>query len=201
MSSFDERAATWDNEGNIARASRVAEAIRAAVPLAPSMRVFEYGAGTGLVTQALADAIGPATLADSSGGMRDVMTAKVAGGALPEGTRVWDLDLSAGTVPDDRFELIVTVLTMHHIEDLTVVLGAFATMLAPGGYLCIVDLDAEDGSFHGEGFHGHHGFERDALAADLRTAGFATVEFSEAGAITREDGDYSMFLATARVAG
>ena len=28
-------------------------------------------------------------------------------------------------------------------------------VIAVAGFLCIADLDAEDGSFHGEGFDGH----------------------------------------------
>ena len=42
--------------------------------------MLEYGAGTGLVSQAMRDAVGPVTMADTSGGMRDVMRAKVDAG-------------------------------------------------------------------------------------------------------------------------
>src|SRR5690606_18584865 len=76
---FDEKAATWDADpAKVERARVVAEAVRATVPLDRSTRLLEYGAGTGLVTQALRDAVGPVTLADTSAGMRDVMQAKVA---------------------------------------------------------------------------------------------------------------------------
>lgn len=48
----------------------VAGAIREAVPLDPSVRLLEYGAGTGHVSQALCDTVGPITVADTSAGMR-----------------------------------------------------------------------------------------------------------------------------------
>lgn len=196
MTSFDERAATWDDPTKIERAALVARVLAEAVPLSPSMRLLEYGAGTGLVTQALRDAVGPVTLADTSAGMRAVMEDKVRTGALRD-ARIWDVDLATDPPPDAQFDLIVTVLTLHHIPDLDPVLRAFATLLDDGGHLCIADLEAEDGSFHGEGFHGHHGFDRAALAARIQAAGFGPVEFRECGSVERPDGTYPMFLATA----
>lgn len=198
MSSFDERAATWDDPTKIERAALVARVIAEAVPLSSSTRLLEYGAGTGLVTQALRDAVGPVTLADTSAGMRTVMEEKVASGALPPDARIWDLDLSSAPPPSEEFDLVVTVLTLHHIPDLDPVLRAFATLLIPGGHLCIADLEAEDGSFHGEGFHGHHGFDRAELAAQVEAAGFGPVEFRGCGSVERPDGTYPMFLATAQ---
>ncbi len=131
------------------------------------MRVLEYGAGTGLVTQALRKSVGPVTLVDTSAGMRDVMADKVASGIIPD-ARIWNLDLSTDEPPDEKFDLIVTVLTLHHIPDIDPVLAAFATMLAEDGHVCIVDLEAEDGSFHDDGFEGHRGFDRSSLNARHR---------------------------------
>lgn len=195
---FDEQAATWDDDpAKVERAERVAECIRAAVPLATSMRLLEYGAGTGLVTQALRDAVGPVTLADTSAGMRDVMTAKIAAGSITD-ARVWDVDLASQPAPDEQFDLVVTVLTLHHIPELAPVLAAFAALLAPGGHLCIADLEREDGSFHGAGFDGHHGFDRDDLTAQLARAGFDRVDITSCHELVRDGRAYPMFLATCR---
>lgn len=193
--SFDEKAATWDDDpAKIERARAVARAIREDLPLDGSERLLEYGAGTGLVTEALRDAVGPVTLVDTSAGMREAMRAKVAAGAIPD-ARIWDLDLSVGPVPDERFDLVVTVMTLHHIADLGPVLAAFAELLEEGGHLCVVDLEAEDGSFHSDDFHGHHGFERDDLAAQLAAAGFSDVAFRDCYRIDRDGVDYQVFLA------
>ena len=40
-------------------------------------------------------------------------------------------------------------MTMHHIEDVSALVRTFRGMLKPGGWLAPVDLDTEDGSFHG----------------------------------------------------
>ncbi len=194
--SFDARAATWDDDpAKVERAAEVARKIRAAVPLNQSMRMMEYGAGTGLVTQALRESVGQVTLADTSTGMRDVLRAKIAASAITD-ARVWDLDLATGPVPDDRFDLIVTVLTLHHIANIGMVLSGFVDLLDTGGTLCVVDLDEEDGSFHGEHFEGHRGFVRSSLAADLTVAGFSDVTFEDCHHIIRDGVDYPLFLAT-----
>jgi ubiquinone/menaquinone biosynthesis C-methylase UbiE len=196
--SFDARAATWDDDpAKVERAAVVARAIRQSVPLQPTMRLLEYGAGTALVTQALRDAVGPVTLADTSVGMREMVARKIDSGVLP-GARIWDVDLSDDPVPEDRFELIVTVMTLHHIDDVSVVLEAFAELLDDGGHLCVVDLDEEDGSFHGAGFDGHRGFRRSELADLLVASGFDDVEIGDCYAVERDEGRFPLFLATAR---
>jgi len=196
QSHFDDRAATWDdNPQHVERASAIAAAIVEAVPLGPTTRLLEYGAGTGLVSEALRQHVGPITLADTSEGMRSVIQSKIDAGALGEAT-IWDVDL-ATTPPatDDRFDLIVTVMTLHHIVELAPTLEAFCRLLVPGGHLCIADLELEDGSFHGDGFHGHHGFARAVLTSDLAAAGFDEPDFTTPHRIERDDRTYPIFLA------
>ena len=102
MQSFDERARTWDDDpGKRARAAAAAAAIREAVDLHDGVRLLEYDAGTGLVSQALAADVGSVTVTDPSPGMREVMEEKVAAGVLPD-TRV--LDLSRDPALEERFD-------------------------------------------------------------------------------------------------
>jgi SAM-dependent methyltransferase len=195
---FDEKASTWDDDpSHVERAEAVAAAVRTTVPLDRSVRMLEYGAGTGLVSQFLCDAVGPITMVDTSTGMREVMHDKVEAGVIPD-ARVWDLDLATApvSVPEEQFDLIVTVLTLHHIPSLEVVLSNFAVLLGEGGHLAIVDLDEEDGTFHPDGFDGHHGFDHTALAADLHHAGFGDVSFRRCHHIVRHGHTYPLFLAT-----
>ncbi len=198
-SSFDERAATWDDDPTKhERARRAAAQVRSTVALDRGTRVLEYGAGTGLLAQQLAPDVGPLTLAEPSAGMREVLHAKVAAGVLPD-ARILDLDLTRDLVPDERFDLILGLMVLHHIPDLPPVLQAFATMLSPGGTLCVIDLDREDGSFHGDGFDGHDGFDHDHLGAELADAGFAPPRFVPCGAVERDGRSYGLFLATCRL--
>jgi 2-polyprenyl-3-methyl-5-hydroxy-6-metoxy-1,4-benzoquinol methylase len=198
MSSFDERARTWDDDPTKrARAVAAAAAIRDAVDLPDGVRLLEYGAGTGLLSQELADDVASITVTDPSSGMRQVMEEKVAAGALPR-ARVLDLDLSRDPAPDEQFDLIVAAMVLHHIPDLAPVLRGFAEVAAPGAALCIVDLEREDGSFHGDGFDGHHGFEREELSRWLGDAGFAGPEFRTFSEVDRHGRGYPLFLAVSR---
>jgi ubiquinone/menaquinone biosynthesis C-methylase UbiE len=193
---FDARAATWDDDpAKVARARHGAEAIRAALVLQPTMRMLDYGAGTGLLSEQLADAVGSLVLADPSEGMRAVMAAKVAAGRLPA-ARIVDLDLTQGSGDVGPFELLTTMLALHHIPDLTGTLAGFAGVLVPGGQLAVIDLEAEDGSFHGPGFPGHEGFDRAELSAALTDAGFTAPAFVALPPLEKHGRPYGLFLAT-----
>lgn len=194
---FDSRAADWDSDPDrVRRAGEVAAAIRRSVRITGTDRVLEYGAGTGLVTQALGE-VGPAVLADNSSGMREVIRQKIEAGVLTD-AQVWDLDLEQDAVPKEQFDLVISSMVMHHVHDLPTVLAGFAALLRPGGCLCLADLDQEDGSFHSSDFDGHHGFDRGELATSLQTAGFADVAVSDCTTIEKDGRSYPVFLATAR---
>jgi len=174
---FDASAATWDDDPvKLERAGAIAAAIEREVPLAPTMAGLEYGCGTGLVGFRLRPRLATLTLADLSEGMLAVVARKIAASGDTR-ARACKLDLLADPLPEERWDLIFSAMTLHHIPDTDAILRRFRAVLRPGGFLCIADLDAEDGSFHGAGFDGHLGFDRDALAAKARRAGFATVRF------------------------
>lgn len=195
--SFDERAATWDDEAKVRRAETTARRIAEEIDLTGTERLFEYGAGTGLVAEALRDRVGPITLVDPSEGMRAVAQSKVDDGRLP-GARIWDLDLAAQGAPEgETFDLVLTSMVLHHVNDLGPTLKAFADMLDPGGHCCVIDLDAEDGSFHGADVDVHHGFHRDDIAAQLTAAGFTDVNVTDCGTVDHGDDEFTLFLAVA----
>ena len=163
MSTFDERAKDWDTPERIARAAEAAGAIRANVDLAPTDRVVDIGAGTGLLGLGLLDDIGELVLAEPSDGMLAVIGQKLAAADLPHVTAV-KLDLVGDPPPGDPFDLAVSFLVLHHIEDTAAALAAVRRLLRPGGRMALSDLDTEDGTFHSaeaEGIH-HLGFDRRA---------------------------------------
>lgn len=198
--SFDERAATWDDDGKITRAQSVAATITATIGPTTSMSLLEYGAGTGLVAQFLAPHVGAVTLADTSMGMREVAQQKIDAGVLPPTTRLWDLDLATQDTPAEKFDLIVTVLALHHVADIPRTLAGFAALLAAGGRLCIVDLEAEDGSFHDHADDVAHGFGEAELSRDLAAAGLTSEYHHGIYQLDKEGRDYPLFLAVCRAA-
>ena len=148
-SHFDSKARQWDDNPVFReRGLKIADAVRRAVPLNPGMRALDYGCGTGLLSFPLRDELGPILMADSSAGMLEVVNEKIAALGVTNMTTA-QLDLLADPRPAQRFDLIVTAMTLHHVPDTDRILRVFHDLLNPGGYLCIADLDQEDGSFHG----------------------------------------------------
>ena len=202
---FDSKARQWDDNPVFReRGLKIAEAVRKAVPLHRQMRALDYGCGTGLLSFPLKDELGAILMADSSGGMLDVVAEKIAAQGVGNMTPV-KLDLLIDPPPAQRFDLIVTAMTLHHVPDTDHILRIFHDLLRPGGYLCIADLDQEDGSFHGPEVDVHHGFDRDDLSLCAAQAGFADIQFQTVFSIAkeRETGtrDYPAFLMTAQRAG
>ncbi|HYP67560.1 MAG TPA: methyltransferase domain-containing protein [Thiobacillaceae bacterium] len=201
-SHFDSKAREWDSDPVfIERARRIADAIRRAVPLSRNMHALDYGCGTGLQSFALKDELGHITLIDDSAGMLEVLNEKI----LAQGVsnmRARLANLSAGALPAERFDLIYTSMTLHHVPDTGAILQSFHTLLHAGSYLCVADLDQEDGSFHGAEVDVHPGFARAELAALTRQAGFGNVRFETVFEIAKETGGgtrtYPVFLMVAQ---
>ncbi len=199
---FDEKAREWDlNPMRIERAQAVAAAIRRHIPLSSQMSVLEYGCGTGLLSFELRQELGEITLADNSSGMLQVLREKIAAAQAPN-LFPMQLDLLIDPLPDRRFDLIYSLMTLHHIPDTARILSLFHRLLQPNGYLCIADLDQEDGTFHKEPFEGHLGFDRQALAELASVVGFEVLGFETVYQMVKivagQQRAYPLFLMTAR---
>ena len=195
---FDAKARTWDADpAKLQRADKVADLMAARIPGLAGARVLEYGAGTGLLGFALRGRARQVTLADSSREMLAVAREKLEQSGA-DNVDVVELDLSRGQMPDRRYDVICLLQVLHHVADTEGLLARFHDALEPGGFLCLSDLDSEDGSFHGPGFDGHSGFDRVRLAASLARAGFEEVRLETAFEICKGGRAYPAFLAVAR---
>lgn len=199
---FDSKARQWDDNPVFReRGLQIADAVRRSVPLSPAMSALDYGCGTGLLSFPLKNELGTILMADSSGGMLEVVAEKIAAQGVTNMTPA-KLDLLADPLPAQRFDLIVTSMTLHHVPDTDAILAVFHELLNPGGYLCVADLDREDGSFHGIDVDVHHGFDREELARRAEQARFTGIGFQTVFSIAKEQADrtrdYPVFLMTAR---
>lgn len=203
MTNFDERAKDWDSDPiKVERARVVADAIRKTVPLSRDMKALEYGCGTGLLSFALQSGLGSITLADTSQGMLDVLSEKIASAGVTNMHPV-RLDLATDPLPAERYHLTYSLMTLHHIHDVNDVLVRFWELLEPDGVLLVADLDKEDGSFHTDGSTDvHPGFDRVELQSMVESIGFGDVTFSTAYQIKKKIGDvervFPVFLMSAQ---
>ena len=174
---FDQEAAGWDADPvKVERARTVAQAIRENVSLTTNSTALEYGCGTGLLSFALQPYLGQITLADNSSGMLAVLDKKIAASGIGNMTSM-KADFSTDPLPQTKYQLIYSLMTLHHIPDTDKILEDFYTLLETPGCLCVADLEKEDGSFHGPDFFGHKGFDRQELSQKVLRAGFRKVTF------------------------
>jgi ubiquinone/menaquinone biosynthesis C-methylase UbiE len=175
--SFDEKAKDWDKDPKkVERARIFANDIVQFLGDEKIENALEFGSGTGLVSFNLKNNFRAITLADNSAGMIEVLTEKI------RNEKVSNMKPLLTDILDDNsglseFDIIYTLLTLHHINDTGKILGIFNSILRRGGYLCIGDLISEDGSFHHKDhdFHGHSGFDTDDFKKLLGENGFKVV--------------------------
>ena len=198
---FDRSAANWDrNPQHAARNQAIADAIVARLPLHKGMRALEFGCGTGELTVRLAPALRSVLATDASTGMIEQLVAKLQG--MPQ-ARIEPrlLDLLAGPLPAERFDLVYSAMTLHHIEDVELLFRQVVSLLAPGGRVAVADLCAEDGSFHGAAEVPHCGFAEETLRGLAAGAGLLLSSFEEIHALTKNGVSYPLFLAILRPSG
>lgn len=201
---FNEAATSWDEEPRRVRlAAEVAEAVKREVALRADMDVLDYGCGTGLVSLLLQPLVRSVTGADTSEGMLEIFRAKVAAQRL-NNVQTLHPGTERESLATECFDLVVSSMTLHHIEDLEKLVRDFYRVLRPGGVLAVADLDSEDGSFHGHGLTAaHSGFDREWMRGMLVEAGFLETRAVTAAMLEKPDAQgvartYSVFLVTAR---
>lgn len=193
---FSEKAGDWDERDTIRRLSvDVGASILTHVELNERMQVMDFGAGTGLIAAQVAPHVARVVAVDVSESMLERLVAKP---ELAGKVEAVCRDIVAAPL-DERFDLIMSAMAMHHVDDTDKLIARFAEHLKPGGRVALADLDREDGSFHPPETQGvfHAGFDRDALQDILVRHGFGNIRFVTAHTVVKEQGAYPVFLVTA----
>lgn len=198
MSDFDKVAREWDKDKmHLERSTAIAEMLETMVPLSPSMKALEMGAGTGMLSFLLRDQLAEITLVDNSAEMIKVCEEKI---EYHQTTHIKTLcmDLEHSD-PGQKYDLVYSQMVLHHVSDVEAMLRKFYTLLNTGGYLAIADLYLEDGSFHGPEVKVHLGFDPEILKEKLESGGFNSLLFKTCFEVKRESGrKYPVFLLVAK---
>lgn len=211
---FSELAGQWDSPMRVDRARKLAEELATALPTAAFSAVLEFGCGTGLISLSLQDKIGKALLVDSAEGMIAIVDRKIAeahlGGRFTAACR----DIADHATFPERadplagpFTCAYGSMSLHHIRDVSAAARKIGSLLAAGGWLCIIDLYPDNGLFHRNeaGFDGHDGFDPSELAEVFSRERFAFVSsekvFSGERNISGTLHHYDLFLLVMRKTG
>jgi 2-polyprenyl-3-methyl-5-hydroxy-6-metoxy-1,4-benzoquinol methylase len=194
---FDQAAITWeDNPVRRQLNDAVTAAIIEAIPLRPDWTVLEYGCGTAALSRRLAPQVSRVLAMDASAGMiAEAAKFATAQGLANLATR--QLDLLREPPPEERFDLIVSAMTLHHVTDTSLLFRRLHSLLRPGGQMALADLFPEDGSFHDDPEIPHHGFDPASLADILAGLGLADAVWREIHRIEKNGFTYPVFLLTA----
>lgn len=175
--SFKGRAKNWDNDARIKRSEIVAKKIDEIVGDKRNSSIMEYGCATGLISLNLCNKFKKLTLMDSEEEMINIVKEKIEYYKISNVEPI-KIDLTKEIFKKEKFDIIYTSMTLHHILDIEKMIKIFYNLLNKNGILCIIDLDKEDGSFHidQKDFNGHNGFEHEYMENALRNAGFLNVK-------------------------
>jgi ubiquinone/menaquinone biosynthesis C-methylase UbiE len=200
---FDRVAPEWErNAARLKMTSALADAVIARLSWGPQLVAMDYGAGTGLVTLRIQPLVGRVLAVDTSPGMLSVLQEKIAQAGLTNiAVRIWDVEKDP--LLEERFDVVVSTMTFHHLRAIPPVLGRFHELLAPGGRIAVADLDTEAGDFHADPTGvWHFGFDRIELKQQFEAAGFSRVLTETAYRLERPGAggrmkEFSLFLLTA----
>lgn len=200
---FEKKAKDWDNiPWKQQTAQDAYETICQKVKVTPKTRLIDLGGGTGLLALKFKDQVQKITVIDTSEAMLKVLQDKIKAVQLTNVDFILDV-LTPGKLPPASHELIISMMTLHHVEDLTELFKTFYEILDVDGSIALVDLAKEDGDFHPpEAVYVHDGFEPETLRIPLGKVGFKNIEIEEFSTIKKTTSvgiqkDYPLLMITA----
>lgn len=200
MNKFEKLAATWDDKpSRIAMAKKFGEEISKAIELKSSYKLVDYGCGTGTCAIYLSQFVGNVIGIDSSKNMLERFSVKICE-FNSEKFKLIEANLENEDINFNLPDVIISTMTFHHISDTKKVLKHFYNELKDGGYVAIIDLDKEDGTFHDLGNDGvkHFGFDRELFISNLKEIGFKNIKDKTIHEIHKNDKVYTIFLITGK---
>jgi len=148
---FEKLATTWDSKpqrvkGAMSFANKVKEFLPKDIS---NFKILDYGCGTGLVSFCFSNDVKSIDGLDNSKSMIEVYNEKSNKIGM-KNIQGFVHNINEQDLEKDKYDLIVTNMTMHHIKDPKDFITKLSASLKPNGYLAIADLKTEDGKFHSD---------------------------------------------------
>ncbi len=196
---FDQVANRYDTPDKIKRSEEFVKKLLELIPIDKNFKVMDIGAGTGLVDVVLSKYTGQIYAFDLSEGMLKVFEEKIKKNGI-ENIKIFKKDVLNEDFPERDYDLVITSMTFHHLDNPEEALRKIKDYLKDGGYVAIIDLEKEDGTFHSDNTDvKHFGFEKDDVKNWFEKNGFKDIKVITAYSIKKERNgkvkDYPVFLA------
>lgn len=201
---FEHKAKEWDSPVKVEMAGKFVREMLENITPEKNFKVLDYGCGTGLAGIEVAPLVKSVIFLDSSKAILDVLSEKLktAGdieSLSPENSKVIHGDIFKYVTKD--VDMLFSLMALHHIEDLESVFEHISrNILKPSGVFVIGDLTDEDGSFHGEEYVPHSGFNIPELARQLEMSDLEVETTYTYNTMKRGDKEYNQFILVARKA-
>ncbi len=196
MNRFDEAAKTWDNkQTSIDSSNACVENLKKHITLKNNAQILDYGCGTGFIAFALSNETNNILGMDNSKGMVEKFNEKVKELNFSN-LKAIKHNINEEDLPKNQFDLFISSMTMHHIKDTKMFAKKAYESLVDGGYICINDLEKEDGTFHAKHNNDgveHFGYEIKELCKLFEEIGFEIISCDSVFIHERNDKEYPLF--------
>jgi len=164
MNNFDYKAFTYDeNPMHLERAKIIADNIRQFCKLNKDYIIADFGCGTGLLGLNFVNSVKQIDMYDNSAKMIEILKEKILKYNISNINAIhYDITNTKQTI-NNKYDIIMTLMTFHHIENIKDALLKLSSMLKKSGNLIICDLDEEDGSYHPDKSAFHNGINQEEL--------------------------------------
>jgi ubiquinone/menaquinone biosynthesis C-methylase UbiE len=196
---FNEISGNWDQDSMRNHiAHMVSRSIHKYIPPKKNSVMLDFGCGTGLVSFFFYPHLSKLDGYDTSEGMVNAFNKKAAENnfANAQGFIYNESD----EFPEEKYDVIISSMVFHHIENPANALRKLFAALKPGGEIGIADLDEEDGTFHPPEIPGvfHKGFQRSKMLQWFSDAGFTQCHCSTAVNVEKNGKSYPIFLCSGK---
>jgi ubiquinone/menaquinone biosynthesis C-methylase UbiE len=197
MNRFDKSAEQWDaEERRVNLAKSVFNSIKEKIKLKNDLTIADIGTGTGLLLIQFLPFAKQIDGFDNSQGMLNVLSEKIKQNKI-ENVTLHQFNADKDELPENKYDLVVSSMTFHHIEKTEEILRKIYKSLKIGGEMCIADLESEDGTFHSEMTDDifHKGFDKSDFVSIMEKVGFKNSETKTAFSVIRSEKSFSIFTA------
>ena len=199
---FDKVAYRYDTPDKLERSKKIIEKLLEVLPVDKNWNVLDIGIGTGNTAVYLSPYVNQIIGTDLSEGMLSVLKEKTKKIGI-KNIKTYKKDILKEDIPEKDFDLIFNAMTMHHIDNPEEAIKRFKDFLKEGGYIAIVDLYKEDGTFHSDNTDvKHFGFDFDEVKSWFDKEGLKTVFIENIYTIKKEregkEKEYPVFMAIGR---